>query len=89
MSFPTIPYPREHDQVIIEMFFSHDLRMDTIKSLGRCRGVMKTIFLSDKSTADGRYLEHFVFDPGTITARSTPKREAHQEQLGSLDKLLA
>jgi hypothetical protein len=31
---------------------------------------MKAIFLSDISTVDGRYLEHFVFDPGTTMAGS-------------------
>ncbi len=29
---------------------------------------MKAIFLSDITTADGKYLEHFVFKPGTDTA---------------------
>ncbi len=32
---------------------------------------MKAIFLSDISTADGRYLENFVFNPGVATAGST------------------
>jgi hypothetical protein len=32
---------------------------------------MKAIFLLDISTADGKYLEHFVFDPGTAAASST------------------
>jgi hypothetical protein len=41
-----------------------------IKSLSRCRGAMEAIFLSDKSTVDGRYLKHFVFDPGTIRVGS-------------------
>ncbi len=35
-----------------------------IKSLSRCRGMLQCIFLSDLVTADGRYLESFVFDPG-------------------------
>ncbi len=71
MSFPTIPNLCKRDQVIMEIFLSLDLGTDRIKSLGRCRGAMKAIFLSDISTADGRYLEHFVFDPGTTAARST------------------
>jgi hypothetical protein len=31
---------------------------------------MRAIFLSDLSTADGKYLEHFVFNPGMATASS-------------------
>ncbi len=57
MSFLTIPNPREQDQVIMDIFFLQDLGSDDIKSLNRCRGAMKAIFLSDLSTADGRYLE--------------------------------
>ena len=32
---------------------------------------MKAIFLLEISTADGRYLKIFVFDPGAATAGST------------------
>jgi hypothetical protein len=32
---------------------------------------MKAIFLSDISSADARYLKHFVFDPGITTVGST------------------
>jgi hypothetical protein len=60
MSFPTIPNLRKWDQVTMEIFFLLDLGTDTIKSLGRCRGAMKVIFLSDTSTADGRYIEHYI-----------------------------
>jgi hypothetical protein len=35
-----------------------------IQSISRCRGSLQSIFLSDLVTADGRYLESFVFDPG-------------------------
>jgi hypothetical protein len=69
MLYPTIPTLREQDQVIMDIFFSllHDLDPGSIKSLNRCRGAMKAIFLSDITTADGNYLEHFVFKPGTDT----------------------
>ncbi len=91
MAFPMIPNPREQDHVVIDIFFASDLGPDIIKSLSRCRGAMRAIFLSDLSKADGKYLEHFVFNPGTATAGSIyiPKRKAHQRQLGSLDRLLA
>jgi hypothetical protein len=53
----------------MDIFFSllHILDPGSIKSLNRCRGTMKAIFLLDITTADGKYLEHFVFEPGTDT----------------------
>jgi hypothetical protein len=71
MSFPTIPNPQEQDHVIMDIFFANNLGPDIIKSLNRCRGAMKAIFLLDLSPADGKYLEHFVFNLGTATAGST------------------
>jgi hypothetical protein len=68
-----IPFPRERDQVIMEIIFSHNLIFNVVKSLNRCRGPLETIFLSDITTADGRYLEHFIFDPGGKTSRSQYK----------------
>ncbi len=42
----------------------------TTSSLSRCRGFLEAIFLSDITTADGRYLEQFVFELAKITSRS-------------------
>ncbi len=55
----------------MDIFFSHKLDSGSIKSLNRCRGAMKAISLLDISTADGKYLKHFIFDPGMATAGST------------------
>jgi hypothetical protein len=70
MSFPTLPSPREQDQVIIKIFLAKDLSPATTSSLSRCRGFLEAIFLLDITTADGRYLEQFVFEPEKITSRS-------------------
>jgi hypothetical protein len=70
MSFPTLPSPRERDQVIMEIFLAKDLSPTTTSSLSRCRGFCEAFFLSDITTADGRYLEQFVFKPEKITSRS-------------------
>jgi hypothetical protein len=53
MAFPTIPPPWERDQVIMEIFQAESLSLEMISGLGRCRGVLKAIFLSDITTADG------------------------------------
>jgi hypothetical protein len=47
MAYSPIPFPRERDQVIIEIIFSHDLTFNMVKSLNRCRGAFEAIFLSD------------------------------------------
>lgn len=64
MAYPIIAIPRECDQVVMEMFFSESLDVPTIRSLCRCRVALEVLFLSDITTADGRYLEEFVFTLG-------------------------
>jgi hypothetical protein len=73
MEFATIPSPRERDQVVMELIFGKVLDRKTIRSLSKCRGSLEIIFLSNMTTADGRYLEQFVFDPGSKVARSKYK----------------
>jgi len=65
MECATIPIPRERDQVVMELIFGKVTDKRTIRSLIRCRGSLEIIFLSDMTTADGRYLEQFVFNPGS------------------------
>jgi hypothetical protein len=64
MAYPSIPPPRERDQVLIELFQSLDLSRQTVLCLNRCQVSLEAIVLSDITTADGRYLEDFVFQPG-------------------------
>jgi len=71
MKYPSLPLPRERDLVIAEMFLDSALSNQDLQSLHRCRGMLQCIFLSDLVTADGRYLESFVFDPGPFKRRST------------------
>jgi hypothetical protein len=70
MYFSTIPLPRERDQVLMEIFFTGDLSPETIRSIGRCRGALEAIFLSDVTTADGQYLKKIVFGPGSKNTKS-------------------
>jgi hypothetical protein len=64
IAYLTIAFMRERYQVIIEIFHSADLSPDLIRGLGQCRVSLEAIFLSDITTADGRYFEQFVFAPG-------------------------
>ena len=48
----------------MEIFHSLDLSQETILSLSQCQVSLESIFLSDITTTDGRYLEDFVFSTG-------------------------
>ncbi len=65
MEFSTISLPWERDQVLMEIFFTEVHSPETIRSLGRCRGALEAIFLSDDTTADGRYLKKKIIDLGS------------------------
>jgi hypothetical protein len=65
MAYPSIAPPRERDQVLMEIFHSQGLSWETMQSLNRCRVSLESIFLSDLTTMDGRYLEYFVFNLGS------------------------
>ncbi len=64
MSFPDIALPCKQDKVIMEIIMSQDLGPEEIKRINRCRVFLKAILLLNIMTADGKYLEHFVFEPG-------------------------
>jgi hypothetical protein len=91
MAYPTIAPPWERDQVIMEIFLSMDFGLDTLRSLNRCRISMESIFLSDLTTADGRYLEDYVFNPGGRVGSSQFKfpREQPPWRLESMATVLA
>jgi len=73
MECATIPNPRERDQVVMELIFGKVIDKKMIRSLSRCLGSLEIIFLSDMTKADGRYLEQFVFDPGSKVEQSKYK----------------
>ena len=78
MAYPTIALPRERIQVIMEIFLTADLGPDLLRSLGQCRVAHEAIFLSDLTTAYGKYLEEFVFVPGSKERASTFKFPCEQ-----------
>jgi hypothetical protein len=82
MKYPTILYPRERDQVIMELALGRASSPSEIASINRCQGMLQCIFLSDVVTADGRYLESFVFGPGPFRRRLSyrfPRESPSQE----------
>ena len=85
MAYPTIALPWERDQVIMEIFLTTDLGPDLLRSLGRCRVAHEAIFLSDLTTADGKYLKEFVFVPGSRERASTFKFPCEQPTRSNWD----
>jgi len=84
MKYPTILPPRERDQVIIEIAIERVYSTADIQSINRCQGMLQCIFLSDVVTADGRYLESFVFDPGPFRSLSNIAfhKNVHHNMIG-------
>jgi hypothetical protein len=70
MKYPMLPFPQERDPVIMEIILDSVSSMTEIQSLSRCWGMLQCIFVSDLVTADRRYLESFVFDPGPVKRHS-------------------
>ncbi len=57
----------------MEIFHAEGIVPDTVRGLGRCRGALKAIFLSNITTADGRTLKTFVFNLGGAPTELTFK----------------
>jgi hypothetical protein len=57
VDYPILPYPRENDLTLLEIWLSHGIKDDRLRSLMRCRLFLCAIFLSDIATANGRRLD--------------------------------
>ena len=62
MKYKEIIYPSEKDKNAMDIKIAAGMTKAEVPSLNRCRGFLGVIFLSDMSTADGKYFEQFVFD---------------------------
>jgi hypothetical protein len=70
MKFPTIVPPRKNNRLIMDIILAYPLDLLDVTRLNRCQVFLQAIFLLDITTADGKYLENFVFDPGGATTQS-------------------
>jgi len=73
MKYEEIPYPREKDQVIMEIIISRTSSKSAVQSLNRCRVHLGALFLSDLVTADGTLLEQLVFESTSNGVKSKYK----------------
>ena len=62
MKYDPIPIPREQDLAIMQIIHATGMSKSAEKSMNRCRVHIGAIFLSDLSSADGKYLEQFTFN---------------------------
>ncbi len=89
MVYPSILPPQERDQVIMDgVIFSHNLAFREVNSINRYRGALEIIFLSDITTAEGRYLKHFIFGPGGKTSQLHYKFPREQPTREDWDQLI-
>ena len=58
-----LPDPRQSDVVIMELAMETGLEKEDLMSMSRVKGKLGVIFLSDITTADGKYLEDVACNP--------------------------
>jgi hypothetical protein len=54
----------------MEIILSQNLDFTNITRINRCHIYLQAIFLLDIIMVDGKYLKHFIFDPGGVTTWS-------------------
>ena len=58
-----IPWPRENDALVVDLFLAAEKTGTELLGLNRCRIKTETLFLSDVATADGRYFDRTLLFP--------------------------
>ena len=71
LKYDELPAPRRGDVVIMELAMDTGLGKDDLMSVSRVKGKLGDIFLSDMTTADGKYLEEYACDPQTPLSSGT------------------
>ena len=75
VKYPSLEPPREGDSPIMEFFFRAGYKGKRLLQLNRCRVVLKAIFVSDLTSADGRCF--LAADPNRYQV--TPLRSPHYQ----------
>ena len=71
LKYDELPAPRRGDVVIMELALDTGLDKDDLMSVSRVKGKLGVIFLSDMTTANGKYLEDYACDPKALTSSRT------------------
>ncbi len=65
LDYPTIPFPRERDELLVDLFLAYGATGARLQSLNRCRLALNMLFLSDIVSANGRHLQRHLLNPLT------------------------
>ena len=91
MKFEEIPLPREKDRLVMEIINERISSEAATRSLNRCRCYLSALFLSDITTADGKYLEQLAMTPsenGTKSRYKFPREVPTQKPIEKVAKIL-
>ena len=82
IDYPGIQTPRERDQVLVTLYDSSgwDTTYQYYQSWNRCRIACKAIFLSDITTADGKYVDGRYLSPEVLEDPPLSAYQFAQEQ---------
>ena len=71
IDYDTLPLPRRHDASLVAMFVRGGYSNERLQALNRCRISHKLIFLSDISTACGRFIDpEYILPPSQESVRN-------------------
>ena len=69
LDYPVLPAPRINDRLFSALYIQNsDYSFQERISLNRCRNAKELLWLSDGTTADGRYLEDRLYNLGGVEA---------------------
>ena len=69
LDHPVLPAPRINDCILSSLYVQDsDYSLQERISLNRCRNAKELLWLSDGTTADGRYLEDRLYNLGDVEA---------------------
>ena len=60
LQYPTLPFPRERDTLLLSIFMSHNPLGIDFTSWNRCRLFLRALFLSDITTVDGTTIDKLM-----------------------------
>jgi len=64
LAYTELPFPRERDKTLMDIFLAEDCKGEELLRLNRCRVYLNLLFLSDMATANGRGIERVLLGPG-------------------------
>jgi len=83
MKYDEILFPREKDQLVMDIIMTTTSNKSVVQSLNRCRCHLGALFMSDLATAEGKHLEQYAL--GTTANAVKSKYKFPREDPSSTD----